>query len=74
MDDLQFMFCDQVIAFDHFQQRIKIIANVHVPKEGADEADIEASYAETCAKIDRLVERLQQPLFMPVMARQRHSG
>ena len=31
MNDIQFMFCDQVIVFDHFKQQIKVIANIHVP-------------------------------------------
>ena len=34
MNDLQFMFCDQVIVFDHFKQQMQVIGNVHIP-EGA---------------------------------------
>ncbi|UUZ79446.1 anthranilate synthase component I [Paenibacillus sp. P26] len=61
MNDIQFMFCDQVIVFDHFKQRLKVIANVHVPKHGTD-ADILAAYEATCAKIDATIERLKRPL------------
>jgi anthranilate synthase component 1 len=46
MNDIQFMFCDQVIVFDHFKQQLKIIANVHVPPQGTD-ADIIATYEAT---------------------------
>src|SRR5690606_6511659 len=27
-DDLKFMFCDQVLVFDHFKQQIQVIGNV----------------------------------------------
>jgi anthranilate synthase component 1 len=61
MNDIQFMFCDQVIVFDHFKQQLKIIANVHVPFQGTD-AQIVAAYEATCAKIDETIERLKRPL------------
>ncbi|GIP37463.1 anthranilate synthase component I [Paenibacillus sp. J31TS4] len=60
MDDLNFLFCDQVIAFDHFKQQITIIANVHIP-EGATDTDIRLAYEETCRRIDQTVERLRKP-------------
>lgn len=61
MDDIQFMFCDQVIAFDHFKQQLKVIANVHVPLGATDEEIIRA-YDETCAKIDATIEKLTRPI------------
>jgi anthranilate synthase component 1 len=61
MNDIQFMFCDQIIVFDHFKQQMKIIANVHIPA-GASEGDIVTAYRDTCRKIDAAVERLQKPL------------
>jgi anthranilate synthase component 1 len=61
MNDIQFMFCDQVVVFDHFKQQIKVIANVHVPEQATDEA-IAAAYKEACRKIDETTERLQKPL------------
>ncbi|MDB5053833.1 MAG: anthranilate synthase [Bacilli bacterium] len=60
MNDIQFMFCDQVIAFDHFKQQIKVIANVHVPPFATD-AEIAQVYQEACDKIDATVERLRRP-------------
>ncbi|WP_438445612.1 anthranilate synthase component I [Gorillibacterium sp. sgz5001074] len=61
MDDIQFMFCDQVIAFDHFKQQLKVIANVHVPL-GATAEEIIRAYDETCAKIDATIAKLTRPI------------
>jgi anthranilate synthase component 1 len=60
MNDIQFMFCDQVIVFDHFKQQIKVIANVHIPPFATD-AEIAAGYQVACAKIDAAVDRLRRP-------------
>ncbi len=70
MDDMQFMFCDQIIVFDHFKQRIQVIANVHI-KPHATDADILAAYEVTCRKIDATIERLQQPV--PQLSTQRNA-
>lgn len=67
MDDMQFMFCDQVIAFDHFKQQVLVIGNVHVA-EGASDKAIEAAYEETCKAIDATIARLQQPA-APIVSR-----
>lgn len=67
MDDMQFMFCDRVIVFDHFKQQVLIIGNVHIA-EGATDADIELAYEETCHGIDETIRRLEQPL-TPVQTR-----
>jgi anthranilate synthase component 1 len=61
MDDMQFMFCDRVIVFDHFKQQVLVIGNVHIAN-GASDADIEIAYEETCHAIDETIRRLQQPL------------
>jgi anthranilate synthase component 1 len=73
MNDIQFMFCDQVIVFDHLKQQIKIIANVHI-RPGADAAEIAAAYRETCGKIDRTAARLQKPLNIPPLPQHSLSG
>ncbi|MCQ6558026.1 anthranilate synthase component I [Paenibacillus mendelii] len=67
MNDLQFMFCDQIIVFDHFKQQIQVIGNVHI-KEGASDPDIEAAYNRTIARIEENIERLQQPMPTSLMA------
>ncbi|WP_156278845.1 anthranilate synthase component I [Paenibacillus sp. NEAU-GSW1] len=67
MNDLQFMFCDQVIVFDHFKQQLQIIGNVHVPQV-ATESAVEKAYHAAIAKIEATIERLQQPIAVPVMS------
>ncbi|MCM3627463.1 anthranilate synthase component I [Paenibacillus glycanilyticus] len=65
MNDLQFMFCDQVIVFDHFKQQLQIIGNVHIPHAPTN-LDIEKAYNRAVAKIEATIERLQQPITVPV--------
>ncbi|TBL79736.1 anthranilate synthase component I [Paenibacillus thalictri] len=60
MNDIQFMFCDQIIVFDHFKQQLKIIANVHVPAFATDEA-IAEEYRKACQRIDDTIEKLKRP-------------
>lgn len=66
MDDIRFMFCDQLIVFDHFKQQLNLIANVHIPKHATD-SEIAAAYEATCSKIDALIERLKRPLPLNAM-------
>lgn len=63
MNDLQFMFCDQVVVFDHFKQQLQIIGNVHI-KPDATAADVAEAYEAACLKMDAVMERLQQPAKM----------
>lgn len=58
MSDLQFMFCDQIIVFDHFKQHMLIVANAHVPTE-ASVSEIDEAYLAACAKIDGTIAKLQ---------------
>ncbi|MFC1872164.1 anthranilate synthase component I [Chloroflexota bacterium] len=51
-----FMFVDTLLVFDHVMHKIKVIS--HVKLDG----DIEKSYREAVAKIDRLIMRLETPL------------
>ncbi|WP_410768363.1 anthranilate synthase component I [Fontibacillus sp. BL9] len=59
MQDMQFMFCDQVIVFDHIKQRILLVANVHI-KEGDRDEDIRRAYAQAERKLDEAADLLQQ--------------
>lgn len=53
---MHFGVTDQVIAFDHARQVLRIICNAHV-----DEAEtVQAAYAEACATVQTLVERLRE--------------
>ncbi|MFD2115955.1 anthranilate synthase component I [Paenibacillus yanchengensis] len=61
MNDLQFMFCDQIIVFDHFKQKLQVICNAHI-EPNASAATIEEAYRQANVKIDQLIERIQQPV------------
>ncbi|PLT45658.1 Anthranilate synthase, aminase component [Paenibacillus pasadenensis] len=61
MNDLQFMFCDSMIVFDHFKQQIGVIGNVHVP-DAATDREIEQAYEATVERIERTLEKLRQPV------------
>lgn len=60
MDDMNFMFCDKVIVFDHFKQQVLVVGNVHV-KEGASDDEIEAAYLSAIEDLDAMIRRLRQP-------------
>ncbi|MCU6708350.1 anthranilate synthase component I [Paenibacillus sp. J5C_2022] len=59
MNDMQFMFCDTVIVFDHFKQQLQLIGNVHIP-EGATDESIEMAYNDAVTKLEAMILRLQQ--------------
>lgn len=61
MDDIQFMFCDQIIVFDHLKQQIKVIANAHIP-ENPTEADVAGAYLQAYQSILKTIDRIKQPL------------
>jgi anthranilate synthase component 1 len=59
--DMRFLFVDEMIAFDHLKQEIHLIVNLHV--EPADSARaIERKYAEVCARLQELAEKVTAPL------------
>ena len=57
-DDAGFMLFDTVLAFDHVQHRILIIANARITPHD----DLEALYQFACAKIEFLERELQRDL------------
>ncbi|MCM3784007.1 anthranilate synthase component I [Neobacillus mesonae] len=57
MDDIQFMFCDQVIVFDHVKQQLLLVGNVHV-KPGDRDQDILDNYAKVMEKLEELAKVL----------------
>jgi len=67
MDDIRFMLCDRIIAFDHVKQHIRVIANAHIP-EGAGEDEVERAYREACERIEETIRELQRPQYIPPMA------
>lgn len=54
-----FMMADTLLVFDHLLHKIKIVS--HVKAEG----DLAANYAETCEKIDSIIDRLRKPVPAP---------
>jgi len=64
MPDLYLMLADTLLIFDNVGQRIKVVSHALVPSS-ASAADLRVSYDEACAKVDRLVARLQRPVEAP---------
>jgi anthranilate synthase component 1 len=63
LPDLCFAFYDRMVIFDHLNKTIAAVAHAHVPEKGRAgewEQELRKSYQSTCARVDRLVERLQQ--------------
>ena len=50
------MFTDTLLVFDHLKHTIKVVSHAHL------DGDVEQAYSQAVAKIERLVERLRQPL------------
>jgi len=51
-----FMFVDTALIFDHVTHKIKVLSHVHL------DGDIEEAYQKAVERIDKLVDRLNQPL------------
>jgi len=60
-DEAGFMIFDTVLAFDHVQHRILIIANARITPDD----DLEALYRFACTKIDFLERELRRDLSYP---------
>ncbi|MDG0875295.1 anthranilate synthase component I [Paenibacillus thiaminolyticus] len=57
MNDIQFMFCDQLIVFDHVKQQMQFIVNLHLERDDTEE-HIRTLYAQAKEKLRRLQEKL----------------
>ncbi|MFO0810396.1 MAG: anthranilate synthase component I [Gemmataceae bacterium] len=55
LPDLAFGLYDRMVVFDHVNKTIAAVAHAHV-----DPNDLAGCYKAACARVDRLVERLQQ--------------
>ena len=51
-----FMLCDTYLVFDHVRHRISIVSHARM------DGDVDVSYYRAVAKINKIVERLLQPL------------
>ena len=52
LQDMDLMLFDQVIAFDHYRQKLILIVN-------ADTEDLEKSYAAACEKLDAMADLIR---------------
>ncbi|MDP1568593.1 MAG: anthranilate synthase component I [Vicinamibacterales bacterium] len=66
-DEAGFMVFDTVLAFDHVQHRILIIANARI----SGDEDLQALYQFACAKIDFLEGELDRALSLPRVSHER---
>jgi len=57
----RFHLVDTLIVFDHLDRTIKVVSHVYL----GPERDLETEYIAACARIDRLVERLNGPVTTP---------
>jgi anthranilate synthase component 1 len=55
-----FTFVDTLLVFDHLRHDIKVVSHVRL------NGDIDQAYAEATQKIDNMVQRLAQPLELPL--------
>jgi anthranilate synthase component 1 len=65
LPDLCFALYDRMVIFDHINKTIAAVAHAHLPavkgqRSGASRQAATKAYKEACARVDRLVERLQQ--------------
>ncbi len=65
IDDAVFLVTDTLIIFDNVRHTIKVVASARC-EDG--QGCLEGAYAEATAKIDRMIERLQEPI-RPVLLR-----
>lgn len=61
MNDIQFMFCDQLVVFDHVKQQIQVIVNMHIPAD-ASKDEILFLYEEAGDKVKLLERKITAPL------------
>lgn len=61
MDDIRFMFCDQLVAFDHMKQQMQFIVNIHVDPDSTEEV-IRYRYERARQKLRALQMKLTASL------------
>ncbi|MFQ6100885.1 MAG: bifunctional anthranilate synthase component II/anthranilate phosphoribosyltransferase [Anaerolineae bacterium] len=58
LPDVHLLVTDTLVAFDHVQHRLLLIANAHVPPG----SDLDAAYDDALARLNAVEERLCDPL------------
>jgi anthranilate synthase component 1 len=59
-NEMEFLFTDEMIVFDHLKQKTTIICNLHISPDDTDET-IKANYEQVCQAIRKTYGDLQQP-------------
>jgi len=60
LPDVAFDFYDVMVIFDHICKTVAVTACAHVPAD-TTEAKLKQAYEDACKRIDRMVQRLEQP-------------
>lgn len=68
LDDARFMYFTDLVAFDHVQHQLLLIANVLTER---GEGDLRKQYSEAKRRLDTLEGALRRPLSLPSRARPR---
>jgi anthranilate synthase component 1 len=59
LDTMHLLFVDEVIAYDHVKQEVKVIANMQVHENMTDE-ELSALYEKACGRIRELVREIAE--------------
>ncbi|MFQ5991291.1 MAG: anthranilate synthase component I [Nitrospiraceae bacterium] len=60
LPDLAFLLTDTLLIFDNVAQKIKVVANAHVPS--TKHSDLKRAYADATKRIEQTILRLKRPL------------
>jgi anthranilate synthase component 1 len=63
MPDCYLVLADTLVIFDNIAQKIQVLSHAHV--DGKNAGELRAAYDAACAKIERVIARLQRPVEVP---------
>ena len=64
--DMLLLFSDNLVVFDHVQQKLLVIANMQIQEGGqSDDQQVRTAYTDAVGRIDTIVSDLRQPLTRP---------
>lgn len=70
MPDLYMVLADTMLIFDNVAHKIKVVSHAHI-EAGTERR---AAYDAACGKVERLIQRLQQPVEAPRSFATREAG
>ncbi len=70
--DMMMLFCDNLVVFDHVRHKLIVIANMRA-RDG-DVAELRAGYADAIARIEQIIDDIQQPLRPPASKKVAGTG